>query len=379
MKFLWLALLMSVACLSYGQSPNLKLVSFQKSSCDTNADLFRIQQRIISQRIDSGVYKLSIGLITNCAGIHNIKLKLKSDTLKLSYEEGGLFPDTALNGKITLQVIEYTCDCAFDYAFKIKGISKLPGVVTVNDSSIRYYADKYKVYPIKFIIQNGDTINRVDRYGLKQGYWHEQKANKGYFTGYYTNDKLKSAETKEYYVSGKLQYEMDQSDYDTYKLRKYYENGVPQLDILQNGKLSVISTKFYPTGVIERVYIDNPVFNEEKLFYSDGHIKKVTGRNIHQDYYPNGVLKKEFWFPAGDIAYKYYYEDGKLMATHYVDKKEFHKKEIILKRNSKGKIIKTYETSYWTEEVGNVWKYYDRKGRQTTAKELKAFGYVLSD
>jgi antitoxin component YwqK of YwqJK toxin-antitoxin module len=85
---------------------------------------------------------------------------------------------------------------------------------------------------------------------------------------------------------------------------------------------------------------------------SNGKIKKTTGNNVHHDYYPNGRLKKEFSFIGEEqIAYRYYYPTGQLMATHWAD----------------------------TDKETSSWKYFDRKQKPTSRQALLKLGYKLED
>ena len=224
----------------------------------------------------------------------------------------------------------------------------------VDSSVFIYYPDKYKTYPIKFSIRNNDTINRIDKYGLKQGYWYEEKENKGYLKGYYVDDMLRTVDSKEYYPGGKLKFILQQADFKNFESEEYFENGNPRLHIINHDTSGIVSTRFYQDGKIERLFVTTPDYDEEKLFYPNGHIMKITGNNIHQDYYPTGVLKKEFWFINDDsISYKYYYEDGHLMATHYVKKGE-------------------------TSDI-ETWKFYDENGKSIDKKVLTDHGYNFED
>ena len=122
--------------------------------------------------------------------------------------------------------------------------------------------------------------------------------------------------------------------------------------ILSNDSLGTLSTSFSNKGIIQRVYINANNYNEEKLFYPDGKIKKISGNNVHQDYYTNGRLKKEFSFIGEhQIAYRYYYPTGQLMATHWAH----------------------------TGKETSSWKYFDQNTKPTTRQALLKQGYKLED
>lgn len=319
-------------------------------------------------------------MITNCAGIYDAEINVINDTLKLEPKIGRYEPDTNKNGKVSTRLVQYSCDCYYQFGFKIKGLTKLPKEVMVDSAVFKFYPDKYKTYPIKFSLKNKDTINLVDKYGLKQGHWYEEKENKGYFIGDYVNDILQSADSKEFYATGKLKFILKQTDAKNFESEDYFENGNPHLHIINHDTLGIVSTRFYEDGKIERLVVSAPGFDEEKLFYPNGHIKKITGNNIHQDYYPNGILKKEFSFiNDNDISYRYYYPNGHLMATHYVKKEEKSKRESKKRRDATGKLVTIYYTSYWTEDAGETWTYFDKNCKAVNKQSLIDQGYSFQD
>jgi antitoxin component YwqK of YwqJK toxin-antitoxin module len=347
-----LLLLLLLPLLIQAQSENIKLIKFEISPCDRNADIFRVQNRIVSQHITAGIYNLSIGVIANCAGIHGATTTFKSDTLKIRYEEGSITTITHKNRKTETSIETAGCDCCFEFNFSISGITALPKTITVNDAVIIHYPEKYKTYPVTYTLKDGDTINLKDKYGFKQKQWFETKANNGYLSAYYLDDRIKTADGKEYHANGKLKSLLIQTDFERSREEYYFDNGELSLMILSNDTLGTVSTAFNNKGVIQRVYIDANNYNEEKLFYPDGKIKKITGYNVHQDYYPNGRLKNEFSFIGEhQIITKYYYPTGQLMATHWVD----------------------------TDKETSSWKYYSRDKKTTNRQLLLKQGYNLED
>ena len=381
-KFIQLAglLVLLHTNLAFCQSGKLKILNLKTSACDERTDIFRVQKRIISQKINNGSYELSMGLLTNCAGIYDVSAMMINDSLKIKYREGKLISDTAKNKKITSEVVQYTCDCYFEFTFTIGGLAKLPKVIQANDSVLQFHADKYKTYPIKFALKNGDTINYVDKYGFRQGNWYEQKPFEGYFSGFYIDDQLKSADSKEYFLPGRLKSQLNQTNFKTFRYESYFENGNLQAQTLSNDTMSFVSTNYHINGTLEKVVIEsgyNRRYYEDKRFYADGHIKQIIGNNVHQDYYPNGILRKEFSFiNEHDIAYRYYYDSGRLMATHYVKKLE---KSKLVPNTNPNKAKVPFLREYWIEDASDVWEYFDKKGKSVTRQSLIKQGYNLSE
>lgn len=373
-------LLAHLPLLSFCQQSQIALLHVEAAPCDASIDIFRVQNRIVSQSVEKGIFKLSVGMVMNCAGMHNVTLVFSADTLRINFEEGREAADTASNGRITRYIQTYSCDCYLEHTLTIAGLPKVPEGIILGDSVLKFYPDKYKTYPVTFSIRNNDTINVTDKYGLKQGYWYQNKENNGYFSGVYVDDVLKSAKSREYYPSGKLKSWLLKRNFKCFESEDFFENGNPKAHIIQNDTSGSIFTTFYENGIIERSRIETPTYSEDKTFYPDGHIKNLTGSHIHRDYYPNGVLEKEFEFLNGqDISYRYFYDNGHLMATRYIRKIEKSRPFFERKRTSTGKMITipTKQREYWTEQVSDVWKYYDKKGNAVSRQFLVKQGFKL--
>jgi hypothetical protein len=144
------------------------------------------------------------------------KVTLKNGILKLDLQETGE---------------ECECFCCYEFAFEVEGIKDDKIKIKFRDKDIELSNEKYLTYPIKYKILNGDTINYVNKYGLKQGKWAFFGADSLMNTGHvefnddipvrivhYHNDKsIKSIESKdengnyskyvEYFESGRLKKE----------------------------------------------------------------------------------------------------------------------------------------------------------------------------
>lgn len=217
------------------QTP-LMVANVEMSTCDSRVDFRKIQPRIINQGFDStNIYSLTIGTIANCAGIYNESAKINGDTLFIDYSQGHLRLDTIRAEKTiteihldenndTLDIIyadsfvieesieEAMCTCCFEFRFDIVGLINEPCFIKINRKLYHYYPQKYRIEPFMFKVIEGDTINRIDENGLKQGFWDapysdrfERLVSRRFkFYAIYKDDKPVVAQIRSFYKDGKV-------------------------------------------------------------------------------------------------------------------------------------------------------------------------------
>jgi len=145
------------------------------------------------------------------------------------------------------------------------------------------YAQQQPTYRVL----DGDTINRVDAKGLKQGFWKIFGANTKNSIGYLPTQLVEQG----MYISGR-------------------KNGVWK--------------RFFPNGDIrnETTYVNGRIDGKYKEYYRNGQIQEEgnwwNSRNVSEfsRYYPNGNKAQEFVFKQSgkrDGEQRYYYPSGKLM------------------------------------------------------------------
>ncbi len=195
-----------------------------------------------------------------------------------------------------------------------------------------------------FQVYKGDTINCVDKNGLKQGHWiffnHSYK-NGIIQEGYYKNN-LKDSIWTVYYPDGKVKYKITFKDNHQYgPVIVYYPNGNICEQGFWKGNRWVGEYKFYyDNGKPKYIWhYDSSGHREgiQKYFYRNGNLMLagIWSRGQEQgklrEYYPNGVIKRisewkkgkidgpvvEF-YPDGQIKKKYYYVNGKIDSTRIV-------------------------------------------------------------
>ncbi len=239
----------------------LEVVNVAQTTCDHRIDISRIQPRIISKSIRNDTVLISIGTIANCAGIYDVSAFFKEDTLFIKYLHGKLSIDTVYKNQIEtiysfatydkrsidtiitnnkveniLELVEIaSCSCCFEFNFTIAGLFHEPCYVNVNNSELKYHPNKCKILPFMFRTIDGDTINKIDENGKKQGKWDTFYADRKLdylrysknfkFSAYYVNDYANTAEVTWLYPNGKPMQKVVFHNYKVYKTEKYNKKG----------------------------------------------------------------------------------------------------------------------------------------------------------
>ena len=165
-----------------------------------------------------------------------------------------------------------------------------------------------------FDIYRGDTINRIDKFNMKQGHWiefHDIEMTKKKVEGYYEDDK-KVGSWKEWFNNGQLKYEIDyQNNWPFGNVIFYYKNGNPQeKGTWQRNKWVGLYEYFFESGNLAYQW----KYNEkglrsgvQKYFYENGNVM-VEGEWINgqesgkiKEYWSNGKLRSVKTFIDGII------------------------------------------------------------------------------
>jgi len=127
----------------------------------------QVQERIKKVYKKNDHWRIDFIVIDDCGNKLYPKFRLKDDTLYIN-------TITIQSEKIFLDnndtIIEYSmpgeCYCAYNIKleFKIDTIQNLK----INNKVLPITTEKFKTYPIKYFVYNGDTTGFVDKYGLKQ-------------------------------------------------------------------------------------------------------------------------------------------------------------------------------------------------------------------
>lgn len=146
------------------------IYSYTPSQCEDHKDIYRLNERISSLKLENGLLTIELAVVENCCGIDVGFATIKNDTLIL-YSQGESILDTLSNGKVIGEMIVCDCDCCFTLHFELERVAQLPSVVLYNGKQITESEHAYQLVEPRFEVIDGETINRFDHYGFKQG-WH---------------------------------------------------------------------------------------------------------------------------------------------------------------------------------------------------------------
>jgi hypothetical protein len=202
--------------LTHGQIGEIKLVDFKYSACDEATLSNRLLTRISKKESSGNILTVDIATVATCC----VKFEPIAST-----DKGILYLDFKENGT------ECECNCYYTLTYKIKGIKSKDIKIKFQNKDIDLSDEKYKTYPTKFTMLNGDTINFVDKYGLRQGKWmysSDSLMTTGYFEALddvpvklitlYPDKTIKSMTSRDKIVLK----DSNGKDYDTYLNYNYY-------------------------------------------------------------------------------------------------------------------------------------------------------------
>lgn len=222
---------MFIAQLTFGQSGKIKLLDFKYSDCEaTLSD--RLITRIVKKEIKGDVLTVDIATVTTCCVNLTPTASTNRGILYLDFKETGT---------------ECECKCYYYLTYKIKGIQDKEVKIKFQNKDIELSEEKFKTYPIKFKILNGDTINFVDKYGFRQGKWaysNDSLLSTGYFEAHddipvkfvalYPDKSIKSITSRDKIIMK----DFNGMDYHTYSNYNYYveyfESGVKKRECTSN-------------------------------------------------------------------------------------------------------------------------------------------------
>ncbi len=147
---------------AYGQT---ELLSF-KIACLHDifySDDLVYANRIVSTTTVNDTFKIIVAKTDDCINEYSFgKVKYHNDTLRLYYYTKK--SDSGIN-------LTTMCDCPFEFTYMIKGIKGIPRTIFLNDSIFVYKPDKFKTFNVEYKVLGDDTINYVDKFGLRQKRW----------------------------------------------------------------------------------------------------------------------------------------------------------------------------------------------------------------
>lgn len=204
---------------------DVNLVEFSQSSCDSSSDPYRLKPRIISLKHFTDTLAIEIGFAATCCSNYVPNIRYSYDTLYMSYTATG---DAC------------SCACCYSFNHKITGISSVGLIVKLYNEVIELSDEKYRTYKPTFVIVKGDTLNRKDKYGQKQGIWIEeltiQKIERNRVTGkdnitFFRYNDSKYHNWGHLYPNLKIK---DEYNAKTDLHQKFYNNGMKKMECYGN-------------------------------------------------------------------------------------------------------------------------------------------------
>jgi hypothetical protein len=160
-RILMIIILLVNSLIAHSQD-DVKLKAFDLTECLSANLNANVRTRIIEKRFQKELFLIKIGLPETCCLTFNPILSYKSDmkdrldTLFLDYQTAGA---------------ECECDCYYEFTYKIRGLKNSKFEILFKGKPVEFSSEKYVTFPIKYTMLGNDTVNFVDKYGLKQGFW----------------------------------------------------------------------------------------------------------------------------------------------------------------------------------------------------------------
>jgi len=228
--------LLGLPLLGFCKKTELKVVDFFKANCELDSNSRRqIRERVIAKKRNPDNVEMRIGVWAICCADFKPVAKLQMDTLFLDVE------DTHLKSPCE-------CSCYYQFTYKIKGLKSDPLEIKFGNRRIDLSNERYLTYAPLYRLVGGDTVDRVDKYGLRQGKWMTSHDSLFISEYYVYNDGLISAKV-DLFSSGKVKRETireilketnSESHYGGLRtIIEYYDSGVKkrqcQLDVHDMG------------------------------------------------------------------------------------------------------------------------------------------------
>ena len=208
-----------------------------------------------------------------------------------------------------------------------------------------------------------DTINQVDKGGLKQGYWTKNYENgKSMYEGYFKDDKP-TGKMVRFYKSGAIRAILNYQENTGYcDVTFYYENGSKSAEGFFEGNKKDSTWRFYSYYTKTLNTVEN-YKNDMK-----------NGRSYI--YYPSGQIFDETDFVDGlkNGQWSQYYEDGSLKMMTYYENDQLYGCFNVFFPDGSPEIVGRYE---YNLRHGN-WLYYNKEGEKLIEVQYD-MGKVLNE
>lgn len=152
-------LFIAIPLLSYSQKTEVNVAAFSKSVCEADSSFRKqIRERIIDKEFINDIVRIKIGVWATCCVDYKPKVALENNILYLDIED-------------TEKKAACECGCYYHFIYTIVDIQSEPVEIRYKNKLIELSNERYETYTPVFKLIKGDTVDFIDRYGLRQGKW----------------------------------------------------------------------------------------------------------------------------------------------------------------------------------------------------------------
>ncbi len=219
----------------------IRLVKFETSECHTDINIYKINNRIVSIEKYGDTTVIEISIKANCCISQKPAIKQYSDTLDLIFDYS--VPEYIIENGDTVLIVEEECECECCYSFKyfLLGLEDRSYIYRADNSIINKSKHKYKIVQVpKFSIIEGDTLNYIDVYRMKQGlHKFYDKQNREIRSLLYVDDyPVSGLVLRIYSESGKIEREAYWIKRNKFKILLFDLNGIVIKECISDSKFS---------------------------------------------------------------------------------------------------------------------------------------------
>lgn len=298
-------LIFSSTCDAQTKSNNVKLIKWSSGSCDNTFDPYRLKSRISNIEYTDSTTIFTAHFADNCC----VTLKPAINFYK--------------NKLVLLPYREYKgdycgCNCCFSIRYEIAGLVGKNYQLFFKESEVTLTDNYYDTVKTSFQVYKGRNINRLNKYGFKEGTWIKfyENGNEEVVSQYAEQSlfyDLPPIWSKGYSASGKLSF-YDRKD----TTESWFEDGELKSQFI---KYKVGDTTFekgsrkFENRQLQKEYLEKfypTVFRSEfDPDYKDS--GAITETIYKREYFQNGKPKYTFgsdtsfsWFETGLVESKRY-------------------------------------------------------------------------
>lgn len=203
------------------------------------------RNRIINKKIGGDTLKLHLAVKSHEIGELFSSAEMGNDTLYLQFR---VRPEV-MEGYERVEIASY-----FTYReieMTVAGLQRMPAVIFLNGEEIEQTDEVYLTFPEKYELDGEDTINRIDKYGQKQGVWIGYYGNQVH-ESLFRDSKMLQCLRMSFYPSGKLKAEdiiVPDARQNTVSFRAYFESGAVAEENYRIGKTGIYKVRWHPNGI----------------------------------------------------------------------------------------------------------------------------------